>query len=40
LPATALVQQFFTALMARNQADQDHTSLITLIEEMAQQQLC
>ena len=35
LPATALVQQFFTALLARGGADQDHTLLVTLLEELA-----
>lgn len=36
LPATALVHQFFNALMAHGAADQDHSSLITLLEELAQ----
>lgn len=39
LPATALVHQFFTALLARGGADQDHTTLVTLLEEWAQTEL-
>lgn len=35
LPATALVQQFFTALLARDGANLDHTTLVTLLEEWA-----
>lgn len=36
LPATALVHQFFNALMAHGAADQDHSALITILEELAQ----
>ena len=39
LPATALVHQFFNALMAHGAADLDHSSLITLLEELAQTSL-
>jgi 2-hydroxy-3-oxopropionate reductase len=39
LPATALVQQFFGALMARGAADQDHSLLVTIFEELANQTL-
>lgn len=39
LPATALVHQFFNALMAHGLADQDHSALITLFEELAQTSL-
>lgn len=39
LPTTALVQQLFAALMARGAADQDHTMLVTLLEELAGQQV-
>jgi 2-hydroxy-3-oxopropionate reductase len=35
LPATALVDQLFTALEARGQGDQDHLALLTLIEDLA-----
>jgi 2-hydroxy-3-oxopropionate reductase len=35
LPATALVHQFYGALMAQDAADADHAILITLLEEMA-----
>lgn len=33
LPATALVDQLFSALMAKGRADHDHSALITLLEE-------
>jgi 2-hydroxy-3-oxopropionate reductase len=39
LPATALVHQFYGALMAQGAADADHAILITLLEEMANVQL-
>jgi 2-hydroxy-3-oxopropionate reductase len=39
LPATALVQQLYTALMARGAAEQDHSILVTLLEELAAQRL-
>jgi len=35
LPATALVDQAFAALEARGRSQQDHTALITLLEELA-----
>ena len=35
LPATALVQQLYGTLMARGQADVDHTALVTVLEELA-----
>ncbi|ACZ42829.1 2-hydroxy-3-oxopropionate reductase [Thermobaculum terrenum ATCC BAA-798] len=35
LPATALVDQAFAALEARGRSQQDHTALITFIEELA-----
>jgi 2-hydroxy-3-oxopropionate reductase len=35
LPATALVHQFYGALMARGAADIDHSVLVTLLEELA-----
>jgi len=35
LPATALVQQLYGALMARGQADIDHSALVTVLEELA-----
>jgi 2-hydroxy-3-oxopropionate reductase len=39
LPATALVHQFYGALMAQDAADADHAILVTLLEEMANIQL-
>lgn len=39
LPATALVHQFYGALMAQDAADADHSILVTLLEEMASIQL-
>ena len=35
MPTTALVHQLFAALMARGDADVDHSTLITLLEAMA-----
>lgn len=35
LPATALVHQLYGALMARGGAEQDHSALVTLLEELA-----
>lgn len=35
LPATALVQQLYAALMARGDGDRDHSALVTLVEELA-----
>jgi 2-hydroxy-3-oxopropionate reductase len=35
LPATALVQQLYGTLMARGQADIDHSALVTVLEELA-----
>lgn len=35
LPATALVHQLYGALMARGDGDQDHSMLVTLLEELA-----
>ncbi len=35
LPATALVHQLYGALMARGDAEQDHSILVTLLEELA-----
>ncbi|MCC6168629.1 MAG: 2-hydroxy-3-oxopropionate reductase [Caldilineaceae bacterium] len=35
LPATALVHQLYGALMARGDAEQDHSALVTLLEELA-----
>lgn len=39
LPATALVHQFYGALMAQDATDADHAILVTLLEEMANIQL-
>jgi 2-hydroxy-3-oxopropionate reductase len=36
MPATALVHQFFTALLAGEGANLDHSQLVTLMEEMGQ----
>lgn len=35
LPATAVVQEAFTALQGLGRGDQDHSSLVTLIEDLA-----
>ena len=35
LPAAALVQQLYGTLMARGQADVDHSTLVTVLEELA-----
>jgi 2-hydroxy-3-oxopropionate reductase len=35
LPATALVHQLYGALLARGDAEQDHSILVTLLEELA-----
>jgi 2-hydroxy-3-oxopropionate reductase len=39
MPATALVHQLYGAMMARGDADLDHSALVTLIEELAGQQV-
>jgi 2-hydroxy-3-oxopropionate reductase len=39
LPATALVHQLYGALMARGAAEMDHSFLVTLLEELADQAL-
>ena len=39
MPAAALVHQLYGAMMARGDADLDHSALVTLIEELAGQQV-
>jgi 2-hydroxy-3-oxopropionate reductase len=39
LPAGALVQQLYAAMMARGDGDLDHAALVTLIEELAGQSI-
>lgn len=39
LPATAVVQESFTALAGKGRADLDHSSLVTLLEDLAQTQV-
>lgn len=39
LPATAMVQEAFTALAGKGRGDLDHSSLVTLIEDLAQTQV-
>jgi 2-hydroxy-3-oxopropionate reductase len=36
LPATAAVNEMFQALRARGKGNQDHSAVLTLIEDMAQ----
>jgi 2-hydroxy-3-oxopropionate reductase len=36
LPVTALVDQMLQALKQRGQGDQDHSAILTLIEDLAQ----
>jgi len=39
LPATAIVQEAFTALQGLGRGDQDHSSLVTLLEDLAKTQV-
>jgi 3-hydroxyisobutyrate dehydrogenase-like beta-hydroxyacid dehydrogenase len=39
LPATAVVQEAFTALRGMDRGELDHSALVTLIEEMARVQV-
>lgn len=39
MPAAALVHQLYAAMMARGEGDLDHSALITLLEELAGQQV-
>ncbi|HET6781103.1 MAG TPA: NAD-binding protein, partial [bacterium] len=39
LPATAVVQEAFTALLGLGRGDQDHSSLVTVIEDLAKTQV-
>jgi 2-hydroxy-3-oxopropionate reductase len=39
LPVTALVDQMFEALMRRGQGGWDHSSLLTLIEDLSQHEI-
>jgi 2-hydroxy-3-oxopropionate reductase len=35
VPGTALVDQLFTALLARDRGDWDHTALISIIDDLS-----
>ena len=40
LPGTAMISQLFNAVLARGGADWDHSSIVTVLEQLSDVEVC